>query len=47
MQYLTEWDHVLQAGEKAVSCGVMNVSSIDELSFIKDLHNRYELVFAK
>ncbi|XP_058092951.1 aspartokinase 2, chloroplastic-like isoform X2 [Magnolia sinica] len=29
---------LLQAGEKAVSCGVSNVSNIDELSFIKELH---------
>ncbi|PNX90337.1 aspartokinase chloroplastic-like, partial [Trifolium pratense] len=28
------------AGEKAVSCGVTNVSCIEELSFIKDLHFR-------
>ncbi len=32
-----------QAGEKAVSCGVTNVSSIDELSFIKALHRRQEI----
>ncbi|XP_056169708.1 aspartokinase 2, chloroplastic-like isoform X1 [Syzygium oleosum] len=31
---------LLQAGEKAVSCGVTNVSCIDELSFIKELHLR-------
>ncbi|XP_020573913.1 aspartokinase 2, chloroplastic-like [Phalaenopsis equestris] len=31
---------LLQAGEKAVSCGVSNVSGIDELRFIKDLHLR-------
>ncbi|KAG4953799.1 hypothetical protein JHK87_039393 [Glycine soja] len=30
------------AGEKAVSCGVINVSSIEELCFIKDLHLRQE-----
>ncbi|KAI5445001.1 hypothetical protein KIW84_013321 [Lathyrus oleraceus] len=30
----------LLAGEKAVSCGVTNVDSIDELSDIKDLHLR-------
>ncbi|KAK9117698.1 hypothetical protein Sjap_016645 [Stephania japonica] len=29
---------LLQAGEKAVSCGVSNVSEIDELSEIRDLH---------
>ncbi|PKA64361.1 Aspartokinase 1, chloroplastic [Apostasia shenzhenica] len=29
---------LLQAGEKAVSCGVSNVSEVEELSFIKDLH---------
>ncbi|XP_042502013.1 aspartokinase 2, chloroplastic-like isoform X1 [Macadamia integrifolia] len=33
-------NHLLLAGEKAVSCGVSNVSEIDELSFIKDLHLR-------
>ncbi|XP_043726296.1 aspartokinase 2, chloroplastic-like isoform X2 [Telopea speciosissima] len=31
---------LLLAGEKAVSCGVSNVSEIDELSFIKELHLR-------
>ncbi|CAI8593968.1 unnamed protein product [Vicia faba] len=31
---------LLLAGEKAVSCGVTNVSCIEELSFIKDLHLR-------
>lgn len=31
---------LLLAGEKAVGCGVTNISCIDELSFIKDLHNR-------
>lgn len=31
---------LLLAGEKAVSCGVTNVDSIEELSFIKELHNR-------
>ncbi|WJX66049.1 Adenylate kinase isoenzyme 1, variant 2 [Trifolium repens] len=31
---------LLLAGEKAVSCGVTNVSCIEELSFIKDLHFR-------
>ncbi|KAK4785969.1 hypothetical protein SAY86_002658 [Trapa natans] len=31
---------LLLAGERAVSCGVTNVSCIDELSFIKDLHIR-------
>ncbi|XP_057445805.1 aspartokinase 1, chloroplastic-like isoform X2 [Lotus japonicus] len=31
---------LLLAGEKAVSCGVSNASTIDELSFIKDLHLR-------
>ncbi|XP_077229722.1 aspartokinase 2, chloroplastic-like isoform X2 [Tasmannia lanceolata] len=29
---------ILQAGEKAVSCGASRVSDMDELSFIKDLH---------
>jgi hypothetical protein len=29
-----------QAGEKAVSCGVTNADSINELSDIKDLHLR-------
>lgn len=29
---------LLQAGEKAVSCGVSYVSCIDELTFIKELH---------
>ncbi|KAL0920101.1 hypothetical protein M5K25_009211 [Dendrobium thyrsiflorum] len=29
---------LLQAGEKAASCGVSDVSGIDELRFIKDLH---------
>ncbi|KAI3417961.1 uncharacterized protein J3R85_014096 [Psidium guajava] len=33
-------NNLLQAGEKAVSCGVTNVSCIDELSFIKELHLR-------
>ncbi|XP_050161015.1 aspartokinase 2, chloroplastic-like isoform X2 [Malus sylvestris] len=31
---------LLLAGEKAVTCGVTNVSMIDELSFIKELHLR-------
>ncbi|KAJ6401243.1 hypothetical protein OIU84_016621 [Salix udensis] len=31
---------LLLAGEKAVSCGVTNVDSIEELSFIKELHLR-------
>ncbi|KAG6659003.1 hypothetical protein I3843_03G002200 [Carya illinoinensis] len=31
---------LLLAGEKAVGCGVTNISSIDELSFIKELHLR-------
>ncbi|KAJ1407834.1 Aspartate/glutamate/uridylate kinase [Sesbania bispinosa] len=31
---------LLLAGEKAVSCGVTNANSIDELSIIKDLHLR-------
>ncbi|KAM4120209.1 hypothetical protein ACJW30_03G115200 [Castanea mollissima] len=31
---------LLLAGEKAVSCGVSNVSQIEELSFVKDLHQR-------
>ncbi|XAR52057.1 Aspartate kinase [Bertholletia excelsa] len=29
---------LLLAGEKAVSCGISNVSDIDELSFVKELH---------
>ncbi|KAL3813936.1 hypothetical protein ACJIZ3_015204 [Penstemon smallii] len=31
---------LLLAGEKAVSCGVSNVSDLEELSFIKNLHLR-------
>ncbi|XP_024021166.1 aspartokinase 2, chloroplastic isoform X2 [Morus notabilis] len=31
---------LLLAGEKAVSCGITNVSTIEELSFIRDLHRR-------
>ncbi|KAG8385023.1 hypothetical protein BUALT_Bualt04G0179800 [Buddleja alternifolia] len=31
---------LLVAGEKAVSCGVSNVSDLEELTFIKDLHLR-------
>ncbi|XVF13838.1 hypothetical protein REPUB_Repub09cG0002900 [Reevesia pubescens] len=31
---------LLLAGEKAVSCGVTNVDTIEELSFIKGLHHR-------
>ncbi|CAH2072796.1 unnamed protein product [Thlaspi arvense] len=31
---------LLMAGEKAVTCGVTNVESIEELSFIKELHLR-------
>ncbi|XP_007032011.2 PREDICTED: aspartokinase 2, chloroplastic isoform X1 [Theobroma cacao] len=31
---------LLLAGEKAVSCGVTNVDTIEELSFIKELHYR-------
>ncbi|XP_026385610.1 aspartokinase 2, chloroplastic-like isoform X2 [Papaver somniferum] len=31
---------LLQAGEKAVSCGVIHASEIEELEFIKDLHYR-------
>ncbi|XP_048607910.1 aspartokinase 2, chloroplastic isoform X2 [Brassica napus] len=31
---------LLKAGEKAVTCGVTNVESIEELSFIKELHLR-------
>ncbi|KAJ4822718.1 Adenylate kinase 2, mitochondrial [Turnera subulata] len=31
---------LLLAGEKAVSCGVSNVASIDELNFIRELHLR-------
>ncbi|KAI4377867.1 hypothetical protein MLD38_015431 [Melastoma candidum] len=33
-------NNLLLAGENAVSCGVINVSCINELSFIKDLHLR-------
>ena len=40
-----EWEVVswfwLQAGEKAVSCGVANISELNELSFIKELHLGY------
>ncbi|KAK8716909.1 hypothetical protein V6N13_044200 [Hibiscus sabdariffa] len=31
---------LLLAGEKAVSCGVTNVDTLEELFFIKDLHHR-------
>ncbi|GFQ01117.1 aspartokinase 2 chloroplastic [Phtheirospermum japonicum] len=31
---------LLTAGEKAVTCGVSNVSDLEELTFIKDLHLR-------
>ncbi|PSS35326.1 Aspartokinase [Actinidia chinensis var. chinensis] len=31
---------LLLAGEKSVSCGISNVSDIDELSFVKELHLR-------
>ncbi|XP_010453516.1 PREDICTED: aspartokinase 2, chloroplastic [Camelina sativa] len=31
---------LLKAGEKAVTCGVTNVESIEELNFIKELHLR-------
>lgn len=31
---------LVQAGEKAVSCGVSNSSEIEELCFIKELHLR-------
>ncbi|KAA8530058.1 hypothetical protein F0562_004767 [Nyssa sinensis] len=31
---------LLLAGEKAVSCGISNVSDIDELTFLKELHLR-------
>ncbi|KAL2529261.1 Aspartokinase 3 [Forsythia ovata] len=31
---------LLMAGEKAVSCGVSNVSDLEELDFVKDLHLR-------
>ncbi|OIW12296.1 hypothetical protein TanjilG_06085 [Lupinus angustifolius] len=34
---------LLMAGEKAVSCGATNVSIIEELDFIKDLHLRQEM----
>ncbi|CAH8271033.1 unnamed protein product [Arabidopsis lyrata] len=34
---------LLKAGEKAVTCGVTNVESIEELSFIKELHLRTAL----
>ncbi|PIN24221.1 Aspartate kinase [Handroanthus impetiginosus] len=33
-------NNLLLAGEKAVSCGVSNVSHLEELAFIKDLHLR-------
>ncbi|KAM6573099.1 aspartokinase 2, chloroplastic isoform X1 [Cannabis sativa] len=33
-------NRLLLAGEKAVSCGVTNVSSLEELSFIQELHHR-------
>lgn len=36
---------VMKAGEKAVSCGVSNVSQIEELSFVKDLHQRFNFPF--
>lgn len=32
---------VLQAGEKSVTCGVSNVSDLEELAFIKELHLRF------
>lgn len=32
---------LLQAGEKAVACGVTNVLELNELSFIKELHIGY------
>lgn len=42
-------DSHFQAGEKAVSCGVTNVSTIDELNFIKESHlrkgHRFFLIF--
>lgn len=31
---------LLQAGEKAVSCGVSNVTDIDELTFVKESHHK-------
>jgi hypothetical protein len=31
----------MQAGEKAVGCGASNVSELDELTFIKELHLGY------
>ncbi|XP_059669921.1 aspartokinase 2, chloroplastic-like [Cornus florida] len=31
---------LLMAGEKAVSCGISNVSNIDEFTFVKELHLR-------
>jgi aspartate kinase len=34
----------LQAGEKAVRCGATNVSELDELSFVKELHLGYGFV---
>ncbi|KAL3630885.1 Adenylate kinase 2, mitochondrial [Castilleja foliolosa] len=33
-------NNLLMAGEKAVTCGVSNVSDLQELTFIKDLHLR-------
>ncbi|CAN8299729.1 unnamed protein product [Cochlearia groenlandica] len=33
---------LLMAGEKAVTCGVTNVETIEELSFIKELHLRLD-----
>lgn len=35
---------VMKAGEKAVSCGISNVSEIEELSFVKDLHHRFDFI---
>lgn len=35
---------VMKAGEKAVSCGISNVSEIEELSFVKDLHLRFDFI---
>lgn len=35
---------LMKAGEKAVSCGVSNVSEIEELSFVKDLHQRFDFI---
>ncbi|XP_065021402.1 aspartokinase 1, chloroplastic-like isoform X2 [Musa acuminata AAA Group] len=38
-------NNLLLAGEKAVCCGVSNVSELHELSFVKELHLKYESFF--